>query len=267
MKRFSRSGWLGLLFAALPALASAADWREQLTPKRGDFPPLPAVEMSVRFGWSNLLEAATAQATLKPDGPGYRASVRGGTLGFARALWPLDAQHAAYLPGTQEGARYDQTERYRSRTIETSVRFDATGLKRRRQTSNDPDAARWKRLDFVPLFDVIGGGLFVRSQPLRNGDTVGLVCYPGDSPYFVTLRVERREKLRVMGKEWPAIRMALNLRRLEVRNHRPEADVNYGKFRSGTVWLSDDDRRIPLRAEVTIMVGFIYAELSDLKWK
>ncbi len=266
MKRFSRRGLLLLAVAAWPGLA-AADWRGQLTPEWGTFPALPAVTMQVRFGWSNVLQAAEAEASLKPEGAGYRAEVKGGTQGLARALWPLDAEHSAWLPGGQDGARYTQIERYRGRTIETEVRFNARGLERWRQTSDTPEAARWKRVEFAPVFDVIGGGLFVRSQPLRTGDTVGLVCYPGDSPYFATLRVERRETLRVMGRDWPAIRMALSLRRLEVKDRRPAGDVQHGKFRSGTVWLSDDDRRIPLRAEVTVMVGYIYAELTGLEWR
>ena len=108
------------------------------------------------------------------------------------------------------------------------------------------------------------GGLLIID--LRTGDTVGLVCFPGDSPYFVTARVEGRETVRAMGRDWPAICLRLGVRKLEVKDKRPTEAVDYAKFRSGTVWVSDDARRVPLRAEVNVMVGFIYGELTGLEW-
>jgi hypothetical protein len=35
------------------------------------------------------------------------------------------------------------------------------------------------------------------------------------------------------------------------------------KFRSGTLWLSNDPDRILLRAEVQVFVGYVFAELSS----
>jgi hypothetical protein len=33
------------------------------------------------------------------------------------------------------------------------------------------------------------------------------------------------------------------------------------KFRSGRVWISDDSRRIPLKAEVDVFIGSVFAKL------
>ena len=35
------------------------------------------------------------------------------------------------------------------------------------------------------------------------------------------------------------------------------------KFESGTVWLSNDADRIPLRAEVNIFIGYIFGEITS----
>lgn len=246
--------------------AAPEDWRAQLTPKPGNFASLPPGSMEFSFGWSNVLEAANARARFDRIGGEYRARVSGGTLGLARALWPLDAQHSATVPAAgQAGTRFAQVERYRRRSIETQVRFDATGLERKRSTSDETKPARWKRLNFAPVYDVIGGVLFVRSQPLRIGDTVTLVCFPGDSPYLVSVRVERRETVRVMERDWPALRLRMDVRKLEVEDKRPTEAVRYAKFRSGTFWVSDDDLRLPLRAEVNVMIGFVYGELTKFE--
>ncbi len=222
--------------------------------------------MEFRFGWSNVLEAAQAEATIRNAEGKYQARVSGKTEGLARALWPLDAQHSALLGADPlRPRRIAQIEKYRKRTIETQVRYDASGVLRLRKTSDETEAAKWKRVEFAPMFDVIGGVLFVRSQRLRVGDRVGLVCFPGDSPYVVIVRVERREMVRCMGRERPALRLALEVRKLEVESKRPTKAVSYAKFRSGTVWVSDDALRIPLRAEVNVMVGFVYGELTGFQ--
>lgn len=254
-----------VLAAGIPGiLAAEQDWAAKLTRTAGTFAPLPSVRLEYSFGWSNVLEAANASARIERTSNGYRARVSGGTLGLARALWPLDAQHSATTGGQAE-TKFAQIERYRRRTIDTQVRFDAAGLERRRSTSDEKTPARWKRVEFAPMFDVIGGVLFVRSQPLRVGDTVSLVGFPGDSPYFVTVRVERRETVRAMDRDWPALRLRMDVSKLEVKNKRPAEAVRYAKFRSGTFWVSDDDLRVPLRAEVNVMVGFVYGELTKLE--
>jgi hypothetical protein len=37
------------------------------------------------------------------------------------------------------------------------------------------------------------------------------------------------------------------------------------KFRSGTLWLSNDPNRILLRAEVQVFVGYVFAELASFQ--
>lgn len=266
MRSFRIALVLGLLLW-VPGLRAEAEWREQISDARpGGFPALPSVRFKVAFGWSNVLEAAEADATIRREGDVYTARVTGKTEGLARVLWPLDAKHDAVISARTLVARNTaQSERYRRRTIDTRVRFDERGVSRLRESSDAKTPAKWKRFNFTPVFDVIGGVMFVRSQPLRVGDRVGVVCFPGDSGYVVVTRVEKRETIRCMGKDWPALRLSLSVRKLETKKNEPTKAVGYSKFRSGTVWVSDDDLRLPLRAEVNVMIGFVYAELSEFE--
>ena len=66
-----------------------------------------------------------------------------------------------------------------------------------------------------------------------------------------------------MGKNVPALRLSLDIRQLEVKNKRPDKAVSYAKFRSDTIWVSDDALRLPIRAEVNVFVGFVYGELTS----
>ncbi len=103
---------------------------------------------------------------------------------------------------------------------------------------------------------------FIRSQPLKDGDKVGLIAFPGDSPYLVEVDVEKRETITVAGQPRPAIRLGFKLQKIETKGGAHL--VEHQKFRNGTVWLSDDQDRIPLRAEVNIFVGFVYGELKSV---
>lgn len=255
------------LAAAVPAPAGDPDWRREVSAApAGSFPPLPGVRMHFAFGWSNVLKAAEADATIQLKGAEYRAVVTGKTLGLARSLWPLDAQHsAAILASPLQPRRMTQIERYRRRTIETQVRYDPAGLDRLRQVLPAKDAAKWKRVHFAPVYDVISGVLYVRSQPLRVGDRIGLVCFPGDSPYLAVVTVEQRETIRSQGKDRPALRLSLEVRKLEVQDKQPTKAVAYEKFQGGSIWVSDDELRLPLRAEVNVFIGFVYGELTGFE--
>jgi hypothetical protein len=255
---------LALAVVVLASARADSDWREQVSARpAGNFPALPGLKLHYSFGWSNVLRAAHADAWVLRQGPEYRVRITGGTEGLARALWPLDAQHSAMiLVDPLQPERIAQLERYRKRTIETQAVFDGKGVKRLRKVTPSDAKPKWKRVEFEPMFDVLSGVLYVRSQPLNVGDRLGVVAFPGDSPYLATVRVVRREKIRCMGRDWPALRLSLEIRKLDVKIQRPTEALKYAKFQSGTVWVSDDDLRIPLRAEVRIFVGFVYGELT-----
>ena len=36
------------------------------------------------------------------------------------------------------------------------------------------------------------------------------------------------------------------------------------KFQRGTVWVSDDEVRLPLRVEVKVFIGHVFAELAEV---
>jgi len=253
------------LVFALAAHGGEEDWKTQVsTVAPGSFPELPPVKMHFVFGWSNVLEAGEADATIIRKGDEFRAKVSGLTKGLARVMWSLDAQHSASISAPSlQPLRVAQIEHYANRTVETQLLFDATGLKRLRKVEPSRDTAKWKRFNFAPLHDVIGGVLYVRSQPLNIGDKIGVVCFPGDSPYLVVVKVEKRETIQCMGKPRPAIRLSLDVRKLEVKKKMPVAAIGYEKFKNGTVWVSDDDLRLPLRAEINVFIGFVYGELTS----
>ncbi len=255
---------LGVGFAiGLFQVSWATEFRSSPTAP-GTFPPLPACRLTYAFGWSDLIDAATATVNYRPGNEDLRVKVEGRTIGLARLLWRMDARHDAIIDRDQLRGRWlEQYEVYRNRNIETRVAFNGVdGVQRFRRVNPDPElSAKWKRIRIEEPFDILGGVLFVRSQPLNDGDHLKIIGFPGDSAYQIELNVVLREKLRIMEREIPAIRLDLRIQKIEFKKNRPIGLTPHQRFRSGTVWISDDNYRIPLRAEVSVFIGSVTGQL------
>lgn len=262
--------WLAaLLLLGVPGGARADDWHDKLQPATpGPFPPVRPFSGEFRFGWSGV-EAARARAKISYSGNFMNVQVEGGTNGLARTMWQLDATHRAVIFRRDlRPVYFHQFEKYAKKTVETQAAFKPDGLWRKREVVPDPtNAARWKKVKAAPIYDIISAMFFIRSQPLRDGDEIGIAAYPGDSPFLVNVKVLGREEIKVSGVKRQAIKLDFRLQRIVRGDGGAEHLEPHGKFRNGTVWLSEDENRIPLRAEVNIFVGYVFGELVDLKIK
>ena len=89
-----------------------------------------------------------------------------------------------------------------------------------------------------------------------------IVVYPATSAYLTTITVLSHEHVSVRAGSYNAIKLDLQLKRvgkkLELEPHR--------KFRRATIWISDDENRIPLRIEAQIFVGTVFGELQSVRF-
>jgi hypothetical protein len=250
----------------LPVCQSAEPWRDRIGPETpGPFPLVRPFSGEFRFGWSDI-EAASAKARLWYSGDQMIVEVEGGTNGLARALWQVDATHkAVILKDGLKPVEFDQFEKYARKTITTEAVFKPDGLWRLRAVPSDPkNVPKWKRIKVEPVRDILSAMFLIRSQVLNNGDRMGVVAFPGDSPYFVEVTVAKREPIRIAGALRNAIKLDFEIQRIDFKNK--DRLVPHGKFRSGSVWISDDEDRIPLRAEVDIFIGYVFGELESLQF-
>lgn len=223
----------------------------------------PSFNATFRFGWGHV-EAASARAEVTTNRGITRVLVEGGTIGAARALWRIDVTHKArFTVNGLEPLGFEQDELYGRRKVMTRAEFRADGLWRIRKHDPQSTPAKWKRIGIEPVRDIVSAMFFVRSQPLHTGDRVALVAFPGDAPFLAEVRVLSHESIQIAGTPIPAIKMEIRLHRFLMEKGQPPVLVKHGKFRKGTVWLSDDANRLPLRAEVDIFIGSVFAELES----
>jgi hypothetical protein len=254
-----------LCLLALGVAASAGDeWQSQLTRQPGTFPLLRPLKATYGFGWS-ALNAGTAEAEFsRTKSSDCQLKIQGGTTGAVRALWRMNSDAVSTVKAsTLLAEKLVQKEVYSDESRTTTVDFGPEGVSRKRDRKPvDKDSGKTKKFKFAPVHDMHSALLFIRSQPLEKGDVVKLAVYPGAQAYLTEAEVIGREKVSAAGTKWPAIKVALRLRKIskemELEAHR--------KFKGATVWISDDDDRLLLRVEAEVMVGKVWMEMKSVAW-
>jgi hypothetical protein len=252
------------LASTLVANAAADDWQAGLTQKPGSFAPLRPLKATYDFGWSGF-KAARAEVDFSRTKSGqYQLKVTGSSIGAARALWKMDSVSTSLVrPKFLLPVELVQNEVYSDETRKTTVVFGSESVSRTRETKPaDDGSGKTKRFKFAPVHDLHSALLFVRSQPLEQGDKVRVVVYPAAEAYLAELEVLGKETVKAAGRSWPAIKLGLKLQRvnkkLKLEPHK--------KFKKASAWLSNDPDRLLLKIETEVMIGKVWMELSTFQF-
>jgi hypothetical protein len=253
------------IIALIAGNCLAGNWQSTLTKEpAGNFPPPPPLEARYHFGWSGFT-AATAEANFsKTSDDRYQLEGTGRTVGLARILWRFDVNYRAIAhANTLRPIETNQTESYHWKKIVTHLAFNSAGVRRTRYDVPGPTPSKPREFELANLFDLHSALLYLRSQPLKNGDVYRVAVYPGTAAYVATFTVTGREKISVRAGIFNAIKLDLHLQKVgknsELEPHK--------KFKRASVWVSDDSNRIPIRAEAQIFIGTVFAELQSVQLK
>lgn len=243
-------------------------------PASNPFPPIDPFRATYRFGWEGVgAGGAEVEVTLGTDDSGNpnpsrrRITGKGGPNGLIRKLWNyqaeyfgeagVDGQVPSWFHMDEEVAKGD----YLSDAFFTSNGNGGGFLACHRFTR---EKKPWTIARLPGVRDLFATMLLVRSQPLHDGDRLRLTVFPDRSPYLVDLTVEGRDTLFMFGKKIRAARFSVRIQSIETQGPQIGRLAPHKKFRSGRVWMSDDNRRLPLRAEVDVFIGSVFAELAKI---
>ena len=248
----------------VPGIASGANWWDQLTTTPGSFPPLRPLKAKYTFGWSAFSAGNTEVEFSRTKDEQYQLKIKGSTTGAVRALWKLDADaYSIVRPETLLPAKVVQHEAYSDESRTTSVLFSEEGVARTRERKPvDDDSGKTKEFKFSPVHDLHSALLFIRSQPLKDGDVIRFAVYPAAQPYLADVTVAGHESVKVAGKRWPAIKLDLKLQKIE----KDLTLAPHQKFKRATGWLSDDTDRLLLKVESEVMVGRVWMDLQQVSF-
>lgn len=259
-------GLLGCVLAVC-ALRTLTAWEATLTPGgAGPFSEVAPFEGEFRFGWSEI-EAARVKAVVSNEGNKVVLKAHGGTQGLARTLYQLDVVFSGEAEqASLQTISSELVERYASRTVTERVVGENGMLKNYRDTQPaGKKPPRWKDVKVSPIRDLWAAMLFIRSQSLTVGERVRVLVFPGGAPYLIEIMPLGLEQLEVMGAPREALKLDVKVQRVNTK--KGNALEPHGKFRSGKIWIGVDEARMPLRAEVDIFIGYVFAEIVGIEVK
>jgi len=242
-----------------------AAWDTTLTrPATAPFPPIAGFQATYRFGWEGV-GAGGADVRIKEssDSAKRRITASGGPNEWVHKLWNYQANYEGEAGVNGEvPSWFHMDEKVAKGKLVSDASFtpDALVACHRFTTETKP----WSSSNLPGIRDLFAAMLFVRSQPLHDGDHLRMTIFPDRNPYLVDLTVEGRDSVMVGKKKMPAIRFTVRIQTIELEGDHKGRLAPHKKFHSGRVWMSDDARRLPLRAEVDVFIGAVFAELVKI---
>ena len=250
--------------SARPVGDPYAAWDGDLTPPGlPPFPPVVTFQAEYRFGWAGV-SAGGASVSVTESSHGRRAIVaEGGPSGWVRSLWNYHARYygESGLRGETPSWFHIDEEVARGDLVSDAWFPGNAVLACHRFPS---ETKPWWFTPLPGVRDLFAAMLYVRNLPLRDGDVIRITVFPDRNTYLVELRVAGRETLTIDGHPTRAARFTIRIWSIVTAGPEIGRISPHKKFRAGRIWMSDDARRLPLRAEVDVFIGSVFAELAKI---
>ncbi|WP_395742448.1 DUF3108 domain-containing protein [Prosthecobacter sp.] len=256
---------LGLLGHSL-TWAGTPEWVKELTPgTAGTQRRVPPCRLTFDVGWSHVMTAGQATLTVREAGAFWRADASAASTGLARALWKYDCEMTSIMHRGDLRAHYLQHQETDSaETCRYRVSFERHRVITETQVQpvKGAKATSTAVCPYGPMDDILSFILYVRSLELKNGQKITRVVQPWDTPYLTTFEVQGRETIEYGGQKRPCIKLGLKIRKIDRNTLALSA---YKKMKTATIWVSDDELRIPIEMNASVFVGFMFARLTQFE--
>ena len=147
---------------------------------------------------------------------------------------------------------YHLDQREGSRAVQRTVTFDQQrGVAIHTKNQEAPQEVKVP----VGVHDSLSSFYMVRTLPLRVGQSIQLHTFANGKTYDVEVQILRREKVEAYWGPVDALVVRPQMRFQEILRQKGEV----------LIWVTDDDRRLPIRMRTAITVGSIEATLIDVK--
>jgi uncharacterized protein DUF3108 len=105
------------------------------------------------------------------------------------------------------------------------------------------------------VHDVLSAFYYVRTCPLPEGGTISIPTHDNEKSYDMEVRVIRRERVEVPAGKFDCVVVQPVLKSEGIFKAKGEM----------LVWLSDDERRIPVQVKSKVPIGSISVSLTDMR--
>jgi len=188
----------------------------------------------------------------------------GKSSGFARTFWKYNYKFfSAIDPRELRSQSFFSKEQDSEESLVTSNRFDKNGLlceQRMVVFKNGDVYDRRERFPYIEARDLLSTALYLRSLDWKEGDRIVELVHPFNGPYIleVTCRGKEMHSSKVNKKG------EVLCYKLDIGIGKIDDDLelkNYKKFKKATMWVSDDEYRLPIHIKAEVFIGHIHTTL------
>ncbi len=214
--------------------------------------------------WNGMLSVATAEVHTVPtvvDGKKvYQVRIEAKTSRALDLIWRMrDTISSTFDAKVLLPSRFTFAQRENSRVIDTEARFDPASKQwavNRQQVGKKP---RVYYFDSNNTLDPITAVYLARSTDFKVGDKLYFKVFGGRYQYLLELFVEKKEPVSIKsGKTVEAYRIIPRVQNITKNGYA-------SRFNEATIWISADERRMPIKMSSKIAFGTVQLELADYK--
>jgi hypothetical protein len=258
---------LGLIFVVMGSLSEAEQTMIKLDavpayqPK---FFPFEGGEKAVyRTSWNGMISVATAEIYTTPtvvDGKKvYQVRVEAKTSKTLDLIWKMrDTITSTFDAKALAPSYFTFSQRENSKVIDTVARYNDSTKSwavNRQQQGKKP---RIYEFNSQNILDPITAVYLARSVDFKVGDKLYFKIFGGRYQYLLELVVERKEPVELESGRIEAFKIIPRIQNITKNGYA-------GRLNDATIWISADERRLPVKLSSKIAFGSVYMELVQDK--
>jgi hypothetical protein len=214
--------------------------------------------------WNGVFSVATAEISMMSsviDGKKvYHVQVQAKSSRILDLIWKMrDTITSTFDAKALSPARFTFSQRENAKVIDTEARLDPATKRwavSRQQVGQQPQVYEFESENTL---DPITAVYLARSVEFKVGDRLYFKIFGGRYRYLLELWVETTEPIELAsGRKVEAYRIIPRLQNL-TKNGYAE------RFNEATIWISADERRLPVKLSSKIVFGSVYLELVQSK--
>jgi len=244
-------------------------WMKDVTLKpreHGNAEEIRPCLLKYKLSWRRVIGAGEAEISIdRESSKVLMGTATAKSTGLARALWSYDCDLSARLDSRSLkplGFEHSETDKKETVTYVTEFKPGWVRTFTTRPNEKGVKETKQRTVYYGEALDLLSTILYVRSMPLKKGDKITRVVQPFDRPYLVTFKVEGQEERKFEGNKIPTIKMSITI----LRVNKDLSLKSYDKMKEGTIWVSDDDFRLPIEIRADIFVGYITCLLKSREY-
>jgi hypothetical protein len=266
--RLSSTAWIGVVFLAIsssPAGQAVATLPapEKVPVYQPKYYPFDGGEKSVyKASWNGIPVATAEISTISHviDGKKfYTVRVEAKTSAALDLIWKMrDTITSTIEAKALAPSRFTFSQRENRKVIDTEARFDRSAKKWFVHRDERRKIIKYEFDQPPNVVDPITAVYLARSQDFKVGDHLYFNIFGGKYRYLLDLEVERREKIQIASGTVDAFKIVPRIKNLMKHGYAE-------RLNEASVWISADERRIPVMLSSKIFVGNIYIERIEDK--